>query len=166
MIKVILFLFTITFCPQLKSNTFSEVFGSEGAAGIENPKTRSLSYTLQYATLAGSIGYVLKNLHDSNFLDPFGLTPESIQNLSKLAYKKNFLLDKHDANIISVNQRVDKLNYLNNLDKSLINKKYSKLKILGTGEIKNNIEIIANYASKQALEKVSKAGGKLSLSKK
>ena len=51
-------------------------------------------------------------------------------------------------------------------EKKLINKKYSKLKILGTGEIKNNIEIIANYASKQALEKVSKAGGKLSLSKK
>ena len=63
-------------------------------------------------------------------------------------------------------------NLKNNLDlkilkeKKLINKKYSKLKILGTGEIKNNIEIIANYASKQALEKVSKAGGKLSLSKK
>ncbi len=36
-------------------------------------------------------------------------------------------------------------------EKKLINKKYSKLKILGTGEIKNNIEIIANYASKQAL---------------
>ena len=51
-------------------------------------------------------------------------------------------------------------------EKKLINKKYSKLKILGKGEIKNNIEIIANYASKQALEKVSKAGGKLSLSKK
>ena len=51
-------------------------------------------------------------------------------------------------------------------EKKLINKKYSKLKILGTGEIKNNIDIIANYASKQALEKVSKAGGKLSLSKK
>ena len=76
MIKVIAFILTISFCSQLKSNTFSEVFGSEGAAGIENPKTRSLSYTLQYATLAGSIGYVLKNLHDSSFLDPFGLPPD------------------------------------------------------------------------------------------
>ena len=134
MIKIILFLFTITFCPQLKSNTFSEVFGSEGAAGIENPKTRSLSYTLQYATLAGSIGYVLKSLHDSNFLDPLGLTPDSVENLSKLAYKKNFLLDKHDANIISVNKRVDKLNYLNNLEKTLIEKKYSSRMI----ELRNN----------------------------
>ena len=64
----------------------------------------------------------------------FDLNLESIQNLSKLAYKKNFLLDKHDANIISVNQRVDKLNYLNNLDKSLINKKYSTRMI----ELRNN----------------------------
>ncbi len=134
MVKIILFLFTFSFCSQLKSNTFSEVFGSEGAAGIENPKSRSLSYTLQYATLAGSIGYVLKNLHDSNFLDPLGLTPDSIENLSKLAYKKNFLLDKHDANIIFVNQRVDKLNYLNNLEKSFFNKKYSSRMI----ELRNN----------------------------
>ena len=134
MVKVILFLFTFSFCSQLKSNTFSEVFGSEGAAGIENPKSRSLSYTLQYATLAGSIGYVLRSLHDSNFLDPLGLTPDSIENLSKLAYKKNFLLDKHDANIILVNQRVDKLNYLNNMEKSLFNKKYSSRMI----ELRNN----------------------------
>tara|TARA_B100000242_G_C42816330_1_gene379459 strand:- start:111 stop:584 length:474 start_codon:yes stop_codon:yes gene_type:complete len=134
MVKIILFLFTFSFCSQLKSNTFSEVFGSEGAAGIENPKSRSLSYTLQYATLAGSIGYVLRSLHDSNFLDPLGLTPDSIENLSKLAYKKNFLLDKHDANTILVNQRVDKLNYLNNMEKSLLNKKYSSRMI----ELRNN----------------------------
>ena len=134
MVKIILFLFTFSFCSQLKSNTFSEVFGSEGAAGIENPKSRSLSYTLQYATLAGSIGYVLRSLHDSNFLDPLGLTPDSIENLSKLAYKNNFLLDKHDANIIFVNQRVDKLNYLNNMEKSLLNKKYSSRMI----ELRNN----------------------------
>ena len=134
MVKIIFFLFTVSICSQLKSNTFSEVFGSEGAAGIENPKTRSLSYTLQYATLAGSIGYVLKNLHDSNFLDPLGFTPDSIKNLSELAYKKNFLLDKHDANIIAVNQKIDKLNYLNNVEKSLINKKYSSKMI----EFRNN----------------------------
>ena len=77
-------------------------------------------------------------------------------------------------NLTKIQNMIDKKenNLKNTLDlkilkeKKLINKKYSKLKILGTGEIKNNIEIIANYASKQALEKVSKAGGKLSLSKK
>ena len=77
-------------------------------------------------------------------------------------------------NLAKIQNMIDKKeNNLKNIldlkilkEKKLINKKYSKLKILGTGEIKNNIDIIANYASKQALEKVSKAGGKLSLSKK
>ena len=49
--------------------------------------------------------------------------------------------------------------------KKLINKKYLKLKILGNGEIKKNIEISAHFASKQATEKISKAGGKLNIIK-
>ena len=51
-------------------------------------------------------------------------------------------------------------------DNKLINQKYSKLKILGSGELKTNIQITANFASKQALQKVEKAGGKLNLIKK
>ena len=50
-------------------------------------------------------------------------------------------------------------------EKNLINKKFKKLKILGTGEIKKNIEISAHYASKQALNKIEKAGGKISIIK-
>ena len=50
-------------------------------------------------------------------------------------------------------------------DKKLINKKFTKLKILGSGDIKSNIEIKANFASKQALQKVEKSGGKLNISK-
>ena len=51
-------------------------------------------------------------------------------------------------------------------EKNLVNKKFIKLKILGTGEIKNNIEISAHFASKQALSKIEKVGGKISLIKK
>ena len=51
-------------------------------------------------------------------------------------------------------------------EKNLVNKKFIKLKILGTGEIKSNIEISAHFASKQALAKIEKAGGKISLIKK
>ena len=50
--------------------------------------------------------------------------------------------------------------------KKIISKKYLKLKILGSGEIKNNIQITANFASKQAMQKIEKAGGKLNLLKK
>ena len=51
-------------------------------------------------------------------------------------------------------------------EKKFINKKYLKLKILGTGELKEKIDITAHFASKQALEKVTKVGGKLSIIKK
>ena len=51
-------------------------------------------------------------------------------------------------------------------DKKLVNKKFIKLKILGSGEIKKNIEISAHFASKQALSKIEKAGGKINILKK
>ena len=51
-------------------------------------------------------------------------------------------------------------------DKKLINKNFKKLKILGTGEIKKNIIISAHFASKQALTKIEKVGGKISIIKK
>ena len=51
-------------------------------------------------------------------------------------------------------------------EKKLVNKKFKKLKILGSGEIKNNLEISAHFASKQALSKIEKAGGKISIIKK
>ena len=51
-------------------------------------------------------------------------------------------------------------------DNKLINKKYLKLKILGAGELKTKIDITAHFASKQAQEKITKAGGKLNIVKK
>ena len=51
-------------------------------------------------------------------------------------------------------------------EKNLIKKKFLKLKILGSGEVKKNIEISAHFASKQALSKIEKAGGKINILKK
>ena len=47
----------------------------------------------------------------------------------------------------------------------LINKNTKKLKILGTGEIKDKINIEADLASKSALEKLEKIGGSIQLKK-
>ena len=47
----------------------------------------------------------------------------------------------------------------------LINKKSKKLKILGSGEIKDKINIEADLASKSALEKLEKIGGSIQLKK-
>ena len=47
----------------------------------------------------------------------------------------------------------------------LINKNSKKLKILGTGEVKNKINIEADLASKSAIEKLEKIGGSIRLKK-
>ena len=47
----------------------------------------------------------------------------------------------------------------------LINKNSQKLKILGTGEIKDKINIEADLASKSAIEKLEKIGGSIQLKK-
>jgi large subunit ribosomal protein L15 len=80
----------------------------------------------------------------------------AILNLSKL----QSMLDKSKNDLKnSIDLKILK-------EKNLVNKKYLKLKILGAGEIKNNIEISAHSASKQALEKIEKAGGKINIIKK
>ena len=80
----------------------------------------------------------------------------AILNLSKIQN----ILDKSKNNVTSV------LDLKILKEKKLINKKFLKLKILGTGEIKKNIAISAHFASKQSLIKVEKAGGKISIIKK
>ena len=80
----------------------------------------------------------------------------AVLNLSKiqniLDKSKNEIKDNIDLKILK--------------EKKLINKKFLKLKILGSGEIKKNIVISAHFASKQALLKIEKAGGKISIIKK
>ena len=50
-------------------------------------------------------------------------------------------------------------------ENKIVSKKYSKLKILGNGEIKTKIDISANFITKQAKSKIEKAGGKLNITK-
>ena len=86
----------------------------------------------------------------------FKKTEIAILNLSKIQTifdkEKNNLKNALDLKILK--------------EKNLINKKFLQLKILGSGDLKKSVEITANYASKKALEKIEKAGGKLSLIKK
>ena len=48
---------------------------------------------------------------------------------------------------------------------NLINKKYNELKLLGSGDIKEKIDIEVNFISNSAKEKVEKLGGKVTLIK-
>ena len=80
----------------------------------------------------------------------------AILNLSKIQniYEKNKDIFKSSLDLKSLK------------DKKILNKKYLKLKILGTGELKTKIDITAHFASKQAQEKITKAGGKINIIKK
>ncbi len=79
-----------------------------------------------------------------------------ILNLSKI----QTMIDK------SENKLKDNLDLKILKERNLVNKKYEKLKILGSGELKNTITISAHFVSKQALEKIEKAGAKISIIKK
>jgi len=88
----------------------------------------------------------------------------------KSLYKNNIAI----LNLSKIQNIIDKTNngIKQSLDlkilkeKKLIGKNYKKLKILGAGEIKKNIDISAHFASKQALNKIEKAGGKIIIIKK
>ena len=55
---------------------------------------------------------------------------------------------------------------LQNLQKlNLIKNKYRKLKLLGSGDIKNKFDVEVNFISKSAKEKIEKSGGKVTLIK-
>ena len=86
-------------------------------------------------------------------------------------FKKNKVgsinLDKiqklFDENKINSEIKID-INILKKLN--VVNKKYNKIKILGTGEIKKKIEIKADYISKSAQEKLKKIGATVNLPRK
>ena len=53
---------------------------------------------------------------------------------------------------------------LSTLQKSqLVNKKYSKLKLLGSGDIKEKFDVEVNFISNSAKAKIEKLGGKITL---
>ena len=75
-------------------------------------------------------------------------------------------LDKIQSYIDKKNLKSTEIINSNLLKKlKLINKNSKKLKILGTGEVKNKINIEADLASKSAIEKLEKIGGSIQLKK-
>ena len=68
-----------------------------------------------------------------------------------------------DAKRINSETKID----LNLLKKSnIISKSYKKIKILGSGEIKDKIDVNVDFFSKSAEEKLKKIGGSITLKKK
>jgi len=95
--------------------------------------------------------------------------------LPKRGFKTKSVVKKITAmlNLSRIQEIIDKKKILPNtkinlpnLQKSkLINNKYSKLKLLGSGDIKEKFDFEVNFISKSAKEKIEKSGGKVTLIK-
>ena len=76
-------------------------------------------------------------------------------------------LDKMQSLIES--KRINSANQINleTLKKAkIVSKTYNKIKILGSGEIKEKVDLNIDYISKSAIEKLKKVGGTVNLKKK
>ena len=89
-----------------------------------------------------------------------GFNPISRENVAILNLEKiQSYIDKKNINPNEV------LNSSSLKKLKLINKNSTKLKILGTGELRDKINIEADLASKSAIEKLEKIGGSIQLKK-
>jgi len=126
--------------------------GKTGGRGIKGQKSRS---GVAIKAFEGGQTPLYRRLPKRGFKS-FAPDNTAIINLSHL---QKF----HDNKKIDLNVP---LNLKSLQDKKILNKKYIKLKILGDGDLKNKVNITANYVSKQAKNKIEKAGGTLNILKK
>ncbi len=125
--------------------------GKTSGRGVKGQKSRS---GVAIKSFEGGQMPLYRRLPKRGF-NPISKNQIAIINLEKI----QSYIDKKTINTDNV-LNADLLKKL-----KIINKNSSKLKILGTGEIKNKVNIEANLASKSAIEKLEKIGGSIQLKK-
>ena len=125
--------------------------GKTSGRGVKGQKSRS---GVAIKSFEGGQMPLYRRLPKRGF-NPITKNRIAILNLDKI----QFFLDKKT---IKSNDLINS-DLLKKLD--LINKNSNKLKILGSGEIKDKINIEADLASKSAVEKLEKIGGSIQLKK-
>ena len=125
--------------------------GKTSGRGVKGQKSRS---GVAIKSFEGGQMPLYRRLPKRGF-NPLQKESIAILNLDKI----QFFINKKTINTNDVlnSSTLKKLN--------LINKNSKKLKILGTGEIKDKINIEADLASKSALAKLEKIGGSIQLKK-
>ena len=125
--------------------------GKTSGRGVKGQKSRS---GVAIKSFEGGQMPLYRRLPKRGF-NPIGEKNIAILNLDKI----QLYIDKKN---IKVNDTIN-ASLLKKL--KLINKNSVKLKILGSGEIKDKINIEADLASKSAVEKLEKVGGSIQLKK-
>jgi len=125
--------------------------GKTSGRGVKGQKSRS---GVSIKAFEGGQMPLYRRLPKRGF-NSFGKINIAIMNLEKI---QSFIDEKtiKASDIINM-ELLKKL--------KLINKNSQKLKILGTGEVKEKINIEADLVSKAAMEKLEKAGSKIQIKK-
>ena len=91
------------------------------------------------------------------------LPKRGFKSLSKLNKKKFVaILNLKDIENFLKNKKInskDEINIKYLKDKNIVKNKFVKLKLLGTGELKEKLTIKTDFISKSAKDKIEKAGG-------
>ncbi len=125
--------------------------GKTSGRGVKGQKSRS---GVAIKSFEGGQMPLYRRLPKRGF-NPINKSHIAILNLDKI----QSYIDKKSIKI------TDKINSDLLKKLKLINKNSIKLKILGSGEIKDKVNIEANLASKSAVEKLKKIGGSIQLKK-
>ena len=125
--------------------------GKTCGRGVKGQKSRS---GVAIKSFEGGQMALYRRLPKRGF-NPINKQKIAILNLQKI----QTFLDKKTIN----SEDIINSNLLKKL--KLINKNSTKLKILGTGDIKDKVNIEANLASKSAIEKLEKIGGSIQIKK-
>ena len=125
--------------------------GKTSGRGVKGQKSRS---GVAIKAFEGGQMPLYRRLPKRGF-NSFGKINIAIMNLEKI---QNFIDQKTIKSTDTINAELLK-------KLKLINKNSQKLKILGTGEIKEKVSIEADLISKSALKKLEKAGGTVQLKK-
>ena len=125
--------------------------GKTSGRGVKGQKSRS---GVSIKSFEGGQMPLYRRLPKRGF-NPIGKKNIAILNLDKI---QSFI----DKKSVKTSEILNS-NLLKKL--KLISKRSSKLKILGSGEIKNKINIEADLASKSAINKLEKIGGSIQIKK-
>ena len=123
---------------------------------IDRPKKLALSSSPEILSWKHAVNIVQKKYSKKFFFISLPITAPLRKKVDVYKCMREVVTKKKDISI----------NLLSLKKNKIINKNFSKLKILGTGELKTKIDITAHYASKQAQDKIAKTGGKINLIKK
>ena len=127
--------------------------GKTSGRGVKGQKSRS--------------GVAIKSFEGGQMPLYRRLPKRGFSNLNNINKKKTIAkINLKDIENFIKNKRInvsDEITIKYLVDKKIIRSKYDKLKILGTGELKQKLKVKTDYISKSAKEKIEKIGGLVSI---